>query len=598
MPDAREPDRGNLSFANKGRALLSRMFTRRNIALTLAVAAIALVGAIAGVFAQRAGLPGRALDFARQLMDGLPERSADVQPVERNVYLTALLDVEEFRIPLGPFGRDQSGQGGSIVPLGDGLLVVEPKGRLDYVSLQGSVQALDQRVPMNTEALLSWMDSTQSTIQLQFYRTLDSLIVPDGAGGQRLLVSHHRFNAENTCVEFVISEIGIGMEQGVLVFSSEGWRDAFVANWCVPVPPAVQMFSGHEAGGRMIQHRPGRILVAVGFMGFDGILMSPAAPQNPQVELGKIVEIDLATGRANVMAQGLRNPQGLAQDSLGRIWSTEHGPSGGDELNLIRRGRDYGFPSTTFGMQYGHPRADWPNNEEQGRHDRAFEFPEFFFAPSIGISNLVEAPAQEFPLWQGDLLVASLLRQTLYRMRLDGDNVLSVEGIDLGARIRDIVVLPDGALALLMDYEGVRILRRARGEGEAPTTAFPSEFRGYASLQEARAADAMLGTQLDDVEYGRRLFAERCSSCHSLDNTPGTGPTLARVIGRDVASVRGFQYSRAMQNAEGAWTRERLQHFLANPQAEVPGTTMPNVGPHYDEVYFLLEYIKEEDRRR
>lgn len=584
--------------SDRGRALLSRMLTRRNIALAIAVGAIALASAVAGVFAQRAGLPGRALEFARQLIDGLPERSADVQPVERNTYMTALLDVEEFRIPLGPFAANQSGQGGSIVPLGDGLLVVEPKGRLDFVSLRGSVRTLDQRVPMNTEALLSWMDSAQSTIQLQFYRTLDSLIVPDGAGGQRLLVSHHRFNSEDTCVEFVISEIGVGMEQDAPVFSSEGWRDAFVANRCVPVPPAAPMFSGHEAGGRMIQHRPGHILVAVGFMGFDGVLMSPAVPQNPQVELGKILEINLATGRANVVAQGLRNPQGLAQDSLGRIWSTEHGPSGGDELNLIRRGRDYGFPSTTFGMQYGFPRADWPNNEEQGRHDREFELPQFFFAPSIGISNLVEAPAQEFPLWHGDLLVASLLRQTLHRVRLDGDRVLSVESIDLGARIRDIVVLPDGALALLMDFEGIRILRRARGEGETPIVAFPSEFTGYASFQEARAADATLAPQLDDVEYGRRLFAERCSSCHSLDNTPGTGPTLAGVIGRDIGSVQNFQYSRAMRTADGVWTRERLQYFLANPQAEVPGTTMPNVGPHYDEVYFLLEYIKEEDRRR
>ena len=70
------------------------------------------------------------------------------------------------------------------------------------------------------------------------------------------------------------------------------------------------------------------------------------------------------------------------------------------------------------------------------------------------------------------------------------------------------------------------------------------------------------------------------------------------MIGRDVGSVEGFRYSRAMQNADGVWTRERLQYFLTNPQAEAPGTTMPNVGPHYDEVYFLLEYLKEEDRRR
>ena len=592
MLGACEPGGRNLSPLDRGRALLSRMLTRRNIALAAAAAAIALVSAIVGVFAQRAGLPHRALEFARQLT--VPERSADVQPVERTDYVTALLDVEEFRIPLGQFDAGASAQGGSIAPLGDGLLVIEPKGRLDYVSLRGSVQALDVRVPLNMEALLSWMDSSGEAIQLQFYRTLDSIIIPDGAGGQRLLVSHHRFNSEDACVEFVISGIGVGLENGAPVFSSEGWRDVFVANWCVPLPPTAGMFAGHEGGGRMIQVRPGHLLVAVGFFGFDGVLMSPAVSQDPRLEVGKLLDVNLNTGRATILARGLRNPQGLTQDSQGRVWATEHGPYGGDELNLMRAGRDYGFPSTTFGLQYGHPRADWPNNAEQGRHDTRFELPEFFFSPSVGISNLVEAPAQEFPLWRGDLLIASMGNQTLYRVRMEGERVLSTEGIKLGARIRDIVALEDGRLALLMDYEGVRILRRAREEGEVAAAAFPSDFTGYASLQQGRETDGTLRGQLDELEYGRRLFAERCAACHSIDGAPSNGPTLAGVVGRDIASVQGFQYSRAMQDARGVWSRRRLQDFLTDPQSEVPGTTMPNVGPHYHEIHYLIGYLESE----
>ncbi len=589
MPDAGEKNLGKL-LSSVGRKLPTRWRVPRNLALIGIGTAIALLSAAAGVFAQKEEVPRRVREFVLRLMN----ETGDVRPVARTVIMTALSDVEEFRIPLGPFDVGASAQGGSIVSIGDGLLVVEPKGRMDYVSFAGSVSSLNEQVPMNTEALLAWMENSQQAIQLQFYRTLDSLIVEDDRGGQRLLVSHHRFNSERTCVEFVVSEIGVAMGGGAPIFATEGWREVFVANWCVPLPPTVNMYSGHESGGRMVELGPGRILVTTGFFGFDGILMSPAVSQDPHNHFGKILELDLATGRARVFAQGVRNPQGLTVDAQGRIWETEHGPMGGDELNLIRRGSDYGFPSTTFGMQYGSPRRDWPNNSEQGRHDTSFELPRFFFSPSVGTSNLVEAPAQEFPLWRGDLLVASMVGKTLFRVRLQGDNVVAVESIYLGARIRDIIVLPDGALALLMDSEGIRILRRVRQEGETPRAEFPRQFSGYRSLRRVRSTDPSLRRQLGSVEYGRRLFYQQCASCHSLEGAPGMGPTLEGVVGRPIGSAPGFRYSEAMQNARGVWTRERLQDFLADPQSEIPGTTMPDVGPHYHEVYYLLCFLEEE----
>jgi glucose/arabinose dehydrogenase len=115
---------------------------------------------------------------------------------------------------------------------------------------------------------------------------------------------------------------------------------------------------------------------------------------------GKVVAIDLVTKAARIIASGLRNPQGLLAARDGTIWLTEHGPQGGDEINIVREGANYGWPYVTYCTEYGwRPLRNWPLNPVQGRHD-GYERPAFVFVPSIGISNLIQPDSREFPLWR------------------------------------------------------------------------------------------------------------------------------------------------------------------------------------------------------
>ena len=90
----------------------------------------------------------------------------------------------------------------------------------------------------------------------------------------------------------------------------------------------------------------------------------PAPDVDPNTHLGKVVRIALANGEANTIAAGFRNPQGFARDKGGNIWLTEHGPLGGDELNLVRPDLDFGWPFVTYGVLYGN--RIWPFNSVQG----------------------------------------------------------------------------------------------------------------------------------------------------------------------------------------------------------------------------------------
>ena len=145
------------------------------------------------------------------------------------------------------------------------------------------------------------------------------------------------------------------------------------------------------------------------------------------------------------------------------MWATDHGPEGGDELNILRRGENYGWPLVTLGVgyfgvvrppQYTDPRA-------VGDHG-GFAEPVFSWVPSVGISSILVNDEQQFPLWKDDLLIASLNGASLFRVRLHDQDVQYVEEIEVGFRIRDMAHLPDGRIALLNDKDSVRFLSRSQ----------------------------------------------------------------------------------------------------------------------------------------
>ena len=152
--------------------------------------------------------------------------------------------------------------------------------------------------------------------------------------------------------------------------------------------------------------------------------------------------------RPEIWSYGHRNVQGLAiHPQTGDIWTNEHGPQGGDELNLIQPGRNYGWPVIGFGVSYTTGLAI-----HSGTHREGMEQPAQVWVPSIGISGALFYTGDRFPEWRGNLLVGGMARQRLVRLTLDGRRVVSEETLvpQMG-RIRDIRQGPDGDIYLVTD---------------------------------------------------------------------------------------------------------------------------------------------------
>ena len=182
--------------------------------------------------------------------------------------------------------------------------------------------------------------------------------------------------------------------------------------------------------------------------------------------LGKIVRLQLdgsaAQGnpfadRGGVTAQvwslGHRNPLGIALDEAGNLWSSEMGPQGGDEVNLVQAGGNYGWPQASNGSHYGG--ADIPDH----RAGDGFAAPAVWWTPSISPGSLMIYRGNAFPAWRGDAFVGALSGQALIRIDLDGTSASKGDQWPMGARIREVEQGPDGSIWLLEDGPGGRLLQ-------------------------------------------------------------------------------------------------------------------------------------------
>lgn len=236
-----------------------------------------------------------------------------------------------------------------------------------------------------------------------------------------------------------------------LTGTSKGpWRTLYETSPCLPLREERRghAFGGQQQGGRMTWLDADEFLLTVGDHEYDGWNAAEQLPQDPDACYGEIVAIDQHTGASRVFSLGHRNPQGLYIDPAGTIWSTEHGPQGGDELNRIVQRANYGWPRETYGTEYG--AYDWPMSDHPERRE-SYVPPVFAWVPSIGISNLVGVEKDTFPAWKDDPLVSSLIDETLQRVRFQDGRPVFVEPIPIGKRIRDVIEGHDGRIILWTD---------------------------------------------------------------------------------------------------------------------------------------------------
>ena len=234
--------------------------------------------------------------------------------------------------------------------------------------------------------------------------------------------------------------------------------------------PSLQ--SNQHFGSRVVFAKDGTLFVT---LGDRGALPGRMQAQDLKSAIGKIVRINTDgsapkdnpfVGRADALPEiwsyGHRNVQGaFLHPTTGELWELEHGPQGGDELNIARKGKDYGWPSITYGVEYG----GTLRKIGEGSARAGMEQPVYYWDPVIAPGGLTYYNADLFPKWKGSVFASGLNPSFVSRLTLNGDKVTGEERFKFSdranERYRDINVGPDGAIYLLTDGPNARLLKVA-----------------------------------------------------------------------------------------------------------------------------------------
>ncbi len=230
-----------------------------------------------------------------------------------------------------------------------------------------------------------------------------------------------------------------------------------------------KLSAGTHVGARLVFDDAGDLFVTQG----ENRVAAEAAQELDKLQ-GKLVRIHAdgsiprdnpfvgrKDARPEIWSYGHRNMQGAALHPVTRrLWTSEHGPMGGDELNIPQPGRNYGWPVITHGLDYNGE----PVRGSVGRSAPGMEPPHHVWEKSPGLSGMLFYSGKAIPAWRGNLFLGALATSELIRLELDGDRIVHEERLlrDRGQRIRDVREGPDGAIWLLVDAEDGKLLRLAR----------------------------------------------------------------------------------------------------------------------------------------
>lgn len=317
----------------------------------------------------------------------------------------------------------------SLAELPDGrLLVTEMAGQLKVIDRAG------ERVDVNLSKIPAG-DQQERVIGL-----MDIALSPDFEKDHRIYLTQGYRDPRG---------VGVRLIRSALNFAGGEWSIDQVEVLFESTPKP----SDGNNGGRLAFLDTHTLLMTVG----DGSARREEA-QNQSNSLGKVMRISLGPSAkgAAIYTSGHRNPQGIVRDPVtGAIYVSEHGPRGGDELNRLRPGGNYGWPLVSHGIDYPFARVS-PFTHHQG-----FEDPEVIWSPSIAPSGLAVYHGTLFQRWQGDFLVPALRERSVRRLVRDGDRVVRQELLlgELGERIRDVKVAEDGSIYALTDGVDGKLVR-------------------------------------------------------------------------------------------------------------------------------------------
>ena len=257
-------------------------------------------------------------------------------------------------------------------------------------------------------------------------------ILTQSSSAVKLLVSYPRLGLERNCVEVVIEQLD---------FNRLTQKVKRVSNWLIS-KPCVPISAVQHTSGRFAVIDQSTAYVTIGDLGYPQI-----SDRKKRGDLGSIFKVS-AKGAVKI-SQGHRNAQGIVLFNNKDLLAAEHGPRGGDEINLIKPGADYGWPFVTYGQPYGG--GDYVRPTKTGTHAGFIE-PLTYWVPSIAPTELVQLPKDGWGQWSNQLLLGTLKEQAVVFIKVDQNlMVVEQEKVNVGHRIRDLEVLPTGVAVATTD---------------------------------------------------------------------------------------------------------------------------------------------------
>lgn len=281
---------------------------------------------------------------------------------------------------------------------------------------------------------------------------LDVVLAPDFAQSRRVWLSYTTADAE-------------GRAGGVVGYGRLSDDNRQLSDFKVVLEQTPKLSSGANIGTRLAFDAQGFLFIA-----FGDNFSSLSAQQLDKLS-GKIVRltqngeipadnpfVQRKDARGEIWSYGMRNPQGLAFNPwTQQMWESEHGPRGGDEVNIPQKGKNYGWPLATYGIDYSGQKVP----EAQGTHVAGTEQPQFWWKVSPAISGMAFYNSARFPQWKNSLFIGALKEKSLIRLRVNGEKVVEEQRLleDRGERIRDVRQGPDGYLYVLTDEANGKLLK-------------------------------------------------------------------------------------------------------------------------------------------
>lgn len=498
---------------------------------------------------------------------------------------TSLIDLEVKVVKVGieeQFDGSDYLPGGGITSFNDEIILLANDGRIHVATSDGEISLSASQPPTRNWVeyvnLKSDPDYADYDVIADRIRYNDISYIQEGPLQRNLIVSYTEFHPERDCVTNSIARIEIGGDVGSfhdLNIAESDWDVVFRTIPCLAMKKRYDAVEGHMSGGKIVYSGKGSdIYLTSGDFHFDGTRAPlPSLAQKPDAQYGKVLKINMSNGKGNIVSSGHRNMQGIVMSANGHVLVAEHGPKGGDEINLILEGQNYGWPIESYGTAYSG--APLPESTSFGRHD-VFTPPIFSWVPSIAITN-IEVLNKFHPHWNGDLIVGSL-KGNLHRLRMVDDRIVFSEAIPMDRkRLRYLHQHTDGTLVLWSDAFELSFIKPKEKLFE---DVFFEKYAAQSGLEKHEL------TALNEAK-------SKCMECHKLVGD-GSNTTLALqfIVDSKAGSSTYQGYSEELKNADFVWSQTNLKQFIRDPNSVVPGSYMPAQDIDEPTTEHLIKYLE------